>query len=117
MFILDQPKLWYPSGYGKQPLYDIATELVKNGTIIDQQSRKTGFRKIELVRNDDTAGQSFYFKVNNIDVFCGGSCWIPADTFLPSITPDKYRRWLQTMIEGNQIMTRLVPLASQTMLD
>ncbi|PCG94544.1 Glycoside hydrolase, family 2, immunoglobulin-like beta-sandwich [Penicillium occitanis (nom. inval.)] len=106
-FELHQPKLWYPSGYGKQPLYDIATELVKNGTVIDQQSRKTGFRKIELVRNDDKAGQSFYFKVNNIDVFCGGSCWIPADNFLPSITPDKYRRWLQTMIEGNQIMTRV----------
>ncbi|KAH8696013.1 glycoside hydrolase superfamily [Talaromyces proteolyticus] len=106
-FKLDQPGLWYPHGYGEQNLYDVSLELVKEGTIIHREQRRVGFRKVELVRDDDQYGQSFYFKINNVDIFCGGSCWIPADNFLPRLTPEKYRKWLQTMIEGNQIMTRV----------
>lgn len=107
--LLEDPKVWYPAGYGDQPLYDVSVDIVKNGDILDSWTRRTGFRRSELVQDHDTHGQSFFFRVNNIDVFCGGSCWIPADNFLPRIDPDKYRKWLQLMVEGNQIMTRQAP--------
>ncbi|KAL2831701.1 glycoside hydrolase superfamily [Aspergillus cavernicola] len=106
-FQLDDAKLWYPSGYGEQPLYDVVVHAVKGGKTLDTWEKKTGFRRSELVQKKDRHGESFYIRVNNIDIFCGGSCWIPADNFLPRITPDKYRSWLELMIEGNQIMTRV----------
>ncbi|CAI6092577.1 unnamed protein product [Clonostachys chloroleuca] len=106
-FAINDPKLWFPVGYGGQPLYDVDVYILKDGQTLDSWSRKTGFRRSELVQVDDSHGQSFYFRINGIDIFCGGSCWIPADSLLPRITADKYRKWLQLMVEGNQIMTRV----------
>jgi len=103
---LEDPKLWYPAGYGDQTQYDITVSVLRNGQELDKVTKKSGFRRSELVQNPDCHGKSFFFKVNNIDIFCGGSCWIPADNFLPRITPAKYREWLELMIEGHQIMTR-----------
>ncbi|OAQ81177.1 beta-mannosidase [Purpureocillium lilacinum] len=106
-FKVEDLKAWYPVGYGEQSLYDVTVEIVKNGSVVDRKTKRTGFRHSELVQKDDAHGQSFYFRVNHVDVFAGGSCWIPADNFLPRLTREKYREWLELMIEGNQIMTRV----------
>lgn len=105
-FHVNEPHLWYPHGYGEAYLYDVHASLRNNGTELSNASRKTGFRKLELVQQKDEIGKSFYFRVNNIDVFCGGSDWIPADSFTPRISADRYRRWLQMMVDGYQLMIR-----------
>lgn len=104
--MVDDPKLWFPAGYGPQSLYNVTATIALDGQQLDKRSKDTGFRRNELIQKHDSHGQSFFFRVNNIDIFCGGSCWIPADSFLPRITPAKYRDWLQLMVEGNQTMTR-----------
>ncbi|KAL2862477.1 beta-mannosidase [Aspergillus lucknowensis] len=106
-FQLDNPYLWYPYGYGEQPLYEVVVLAVKDGNTLDTWTKKTGFRGSELIQKKDNHGESFYFRVNDVDIFCGGSCWIPADNFLPRLTPEKYRSWLELMIEGGQNMTRV----------
>ena len=45
IFNVEKPDLWYPRGYGKQPLYTI---VVKGN---DTLTRKIGFRRSKLVRN------------------------------------------------------------------
>jgi beta-mannosidase len=106
-FNIDNPMLWYPYGYGEQSLYQFKVEATLQGTPCDTWVKKTGFRKSELIQEADQNGESFYFSINNVDVFCGGSCWIPADSLLPRIDAAKYRSWLELMREGNQIMTRV----------
>ncbi|RGP80679.1 beta-mannosidase [Fusarium longipes] len=106
-FELFKPNLWYPAGYGKQSLYSLTVHALYQGTVLNTWEKKTGFRKSQLVREKDDQGESFYFRINNVDIFCGGSCWIPAHSLLPSLTADNYRSWLQIMIEGNQVMTRV----------
>ncbi|KAF2757008.1 glycoside hydrolase [Pseudovirgaria hyperparasitica] len=101
-------KLWYPHGYGAQPLYDVTAVLEsKGGVKLDQDVKRTAFRKAELVQEKDKIGKSFYFRVNGIDIFCGGSDWIPADNFVTRITKEKYRKWLQMMVDGYQVMIRV----------
>jgi beta-mannosidase len=104
----DHVKLWFPAGYGAQNLYSLKVDILQDDELLNTQRQTTGFRAVELVRESDSMGESFYFRINSIDIFCGGSCWIPADNLLPRLTPAKYREWLQLMIEGNQIMTRYV---------
>ncbi|RAR07786.1 glycoside hydrolase family 2 protein [Stemphylium lycopersici] len=106
-FRVNNPKLWYPHGYGAQPLYTITATALADGAGIHQSSRKTGFRKGELIQEPDAIGKSFYFRVNGVDVFCGGSDWIPADSFTPRVTEDKYRKWLEMMVDGYQVMIRI----------
>ncbi|KAG9800870.1 putative beta-mannosidase, partial [Aureobasidium melanogenum] len=106
-FHISQPKLWYPYGYGKQPLYTCEAVLVLNGHDVQSCSRRIGFRRGELVQEPDEVGKTFFFRINGIDVFCGGSCWIPADSFTPRITKERYQSWLQTMVDGYQVMIRI----------
>jgi beta-mannosidase len=105
-FTIAKPSLWYPHGYGKQTQYTVRASLLGSGEQLDTCTKSVGFRKAELIQVPDKIGRSFYFRINGIDTFCGGSAWIPADSFLPSISPDRYRRWLESMVHGNQIMVR-----------
>jgi beta-mannosidase len=81
-FHVSNPKLWYPHGYGEQPLYTVNATLAHGEHDLHSISRKTGFRKTELVQIPDKIGKTFYFRVNGVGVFCGGSDWIPADSFV-----------------------------------
>jgi beta-mannosidase len=107
-FHVNNPKLWYPHGYGEQPLYQVTAKVMLDAVEVHEVTRRTGFRRSELVQEPDAIGKSFYFRVNGIDVFCGGSDWIPADSFTPRVTEEKYRRWLEMMVDGYQIMIRCV---------
>lgn len=106
-FILQDPELWYPRGYGDQPRYDFVTTVVKNGHTLDTLSKKTAFRKAELVKRQDIIGETFFFRLNDIDIFCGGSCWIPADSFLSAVTEQRYREWLELIANAKQVMVRV----------
>ncbi|PVH69893.1 glycoside hydrolase family 2 protein [Cadophora sp. DSE1049] len=104
---IDNPELWYPHGYGAQTMYEVTAELKADDVVLDTVVKKTSLRRGELIQDVDKIGKTFYFRVNNIDIFCAGSCWIPADNFIPRISEDRYRKWLQMMVDGRQVMTRV----------
>ena len=105
-FRVNDPKLWFPHGYGDQPLYRVTATVLAGNVKLHVATRCTGFRRSELVQQPDETGKTVYFRVNGVDIFCGGSDWIPADSFTPRVTADKYRKWLETMIDGYQVMIR-----------
>jgi beta-mannosidase len=106
-FHVNNPKLWYPHGYGEQPLYKITATARTGGVDLHKVTRKTGFRRGELIQQPDKIGKTFFFRINGIDVFCGGSDWIPADSFTPRVTEERYRKWIEMMVDGYQIMIRI----------
>ncbi|KAG9090593.1 hypothetical protein FRC06_000958 [Ceratobasidium sp. 370] len=102
--------LWWPVGYGKQPLYTVEVALFdKDGKVLDRTSKRIGFRRVDLIQEplDDAPGTTFLFEINGVRIFIGGSNWIPADNFLTTITPGRYRSWLQVLKGGNQNMVRV----------
>ncbi|KAF1995734.1 glycoside hydrolase family 2 protein [Amniculicola lignicola CBS 123094] len=106
-FHVNEPRLWYPHGYGEQPLYKVTATVSADDINLHQASRRTGFRKGELVQEPDEIGKTFFFRINGVDVFCGGSDWIPADSFTPRVTAEKYRKWIEMMVDGYQVMIRI----------
>lgn len=70
---------------------------------------RTFFRDAQLVQDKlvDQPGTTFLFQVNGVRVFCGGSNWIPADNFLTEITAERYRKWVELLVSGNQNMLRV----------
>ncbi|CCM04064.1 uncharacterized protein FIBRA_06223 [Fibroporia radiculosa] len=103
-------ELWYPVGYGKQPQYTVEIEVAdEHGAIIDHKTQKIAFRRAQIIQEPlvDQEGRTFLFEINNIRIFCGGSNWIPADSFLTTMTRDRYRAWLQLLVDGNQNMVRV----------
>ena len=108
-FHIRNPSLWYPIRYGKQPLYTIKATLLKGGSEIDSWSKRIGLRRSELVQRPlkEQPGTSFFFRVNNIPLYCGGSDWIPADNFVPRISSQRYYDWVKLVADGNQFMIRV----------
>ncbi|KAI0881483.1 glycoside hydrolase family 2 protein [Annulohypoxylon maeteangense] len=108
-FTISDPELWYPVRYGEQPLYTISATLEDHGKILDTISKKAGLRKAELVQRPlkGEPGTSFFFEVNGIPIFCGGSDWIPADNFIPRISKERYYDWVKLVADGNQFMIRV----------
>lgn len=100
------PSMWMPAGYGSQNLYEVHMKLFSRHVELHSESLRVGMRRVELIQNPDKYGQSFYFRVNGLDIFCGGSCWIPADITLTNLSPGRYRAWIELMLAANQIMVR-----------
>ena len=110
-FTIHEPELWYPHGYGEQPLYHLTATLNSgDGEVIDVVTKRIGVRRARVVQRPlkDQPGLTFFFEINGIPIFCGGSNWIPADNFIPRISETRYKDWLQLFIDGNQVMARLV---------
>ncbi|MGL4373554.1 MAG: beta-mannosidase, partial [Turicibacter sp.] len=84
-YLIEEPKLWWPNGFGEAYLYEIN---LKVGSQLDSQ--KIGLRTIELVRENDNFGQSFLFRVNGQDIFMKGANHIPNDSFTTDITKERY---------------------------
>lgn len=104
---IKNPKLWWPNGYGHQNLYAFIAELKQNRKVIDSQTDHIGVRSVELVRNADSVGSSFYFKINGVPVFAKGANYIPQDNFLSRVTDEKYSTLIQTAADANMNMLRV----------
>ncbi|TPX68962.1 hypothetical protein CcCBS67573_g07007 [Chytriomyces confervae] len=126
---IQKPKLWFPRGTGPQDRYTVTATLLHSASPVplDKSSQKFGIRRVRLVEtplpphpqtellktqspastSSSTNKTSFYFEINNIPVCIGGSNWIPADSFLSRLTPEKYIQWLKLVADGNQNMVRV----------
>jgi beta-mannosidase len=103
---IHQPKLWYPAGYGEQPLYDFNLGVSIAGQVADKRATKTGLRSIVLDRHLDKWGRSFQLVVNGIPVFAKGADVIPFDSFANRVTTANYRRILESARDANMNMIR-----------
>ena len=101
------PRLWWPNGYGAQPLYEVTLELLHDGKVIDTWVRKIGLRTIELDRHPDKFGESFQFVVNGLPIFIKGANWIPAHSFVSEVDTQLYDDLLTSATDVHMNMIRV----------
>jgi beta-mannosidase len=101
-----KPKLWYPAGYGDQPLYEFTAQVGVGAQTAEEKKVKAGLRSIVLDRHLDQWGRSFQLIVNGIPVFAKGADVIPFDSFPNRVTTADYRRILQSARDANMNMIR-----------
>lgn len=121
------PKLWYPVGYGDQPLYTLTVT-----TPSSCRKEKVGIRKITVLQledeersrereicrwlqskecfaqrdhNESTAG--FCVIVNGVRIMCKGGNWVPCEPFPSAETPEKITRLLELGVAAGVNMVRV----------
>jgi beta-mannosidase len=104
---IPNPELWWPNGYGEQKLYEINISISDKNGLLDSQTKKIGLRKIELITEQDSVGDSFYFKVNNRPIFMKGANYIPQDYLQNRVTKSHYRNLLKDVVKANMNMLRV----------
>ena len=105
-FEIVNPKLWWTNGLGEQPLYTIRAKLTI-GSQSTGLSRRIGIRTLELVRDKDEKGTSFYFKLNGVPVFMKGANYIPNDIFPSRVSHKMYENVVNTAKISNMNMLRV----------
>lgn len=73
-----EPELWWPRGYGEQPLYPLVVRLGE-----EIWEGEVGFRTVELET------EAFRLVINGRPVFVKGFNWIPDDCFPNRVTPER----------------------------
>ncbi len=111
---IHSPEMWYPNGYGKQPLYTLRL------TGANKKEIKFGIRKLVILQKEDAPGSEdeamskairerdfakhadfnergacFTVLVNDIKIMCKGGNWVPCEPFPSEETPQKITRLLE----------------------
>jgi len=107
MYPVPNPQLWWCNGMGEPFLYHFVLNLKRDGKIVDSKSLRVGIRDIELIREKDAVGESFYFKLNGKPVFMKGANLVPPDVFLPRTTKETYEQLVKFAARGNMNMLRV----------
>ncbi|MBE7030106.1 MAG: glycoside hydrolase family 2 protein [Ruminococcaceae bacterium] len=105
--VIDNPRLWYPNGMGDQPLYDLDFAIIHEGKVIDTMRKTIGLRTIELRFRKDEYGKEFCFVVNGEKIFAKGANYIPADSLVRGITPEKTKSLIDDAAAANFNMLRV----------
>ncbi|MEJ5198974.1 MAG: glycoside hydrolase family 2 protein [Anaerolineae bacterium] len=101
------PQLWWPNGYGEQPLYKVTVELVAADRTVDEAAYQIGLRTIELRQQPDAWGKSWQFVVNGVPIFAKGANWIPADSFPTRLSDAHLEHLIRSAAEAHQNMLRV----------
>ena len=100
--IVDNPKLWWPNGYGSQPLYMAHVLLLaEGGEVLDEWERRIGLRKMEVNTEPDEWGRRFAHQVNGLCIFAMGADYIPEDNLFGRINKERTRRLLEDAVAAN----------------
>ena len=124
---LRAPQLWYPNGYGAQPLYTLT---IKTPTA--QKTVTFGIRKLTILQLEDEDGSAeqqrcramqqldyikkidfnestacFIVLVNDIKIMCKGANWVPCEPFPSAETPEKIERLVRLGANAGVNMLRV----------
>lgn len=99
--LIENPKLWWPNGYGEQPLYTVRAELLGDGEVLDVWEKRIGLRTMTMRRVKDQWGESFETNVNGVSIFAMGADYIPEDNILRRVTPERTRLLLEDSKRAN----------------
>jgi len=107
-FTLPDPKLWWPSGYGKQPLYTVRVTASNQFGARDEKTVTAGIRTVELDQSPLNGDErNFRFIVNGKPIYCKGMDMIHADVLYARASDALYDRLLAAAKNADFNMIRL----------
>ncbi len=106
--VIENPKLWWPNGYGEQYLYTVECRLLTaDGSLLDTKTYRIGLRTMTISREKDRWGEEFAPIVNGVKLFAMGADYIPEDHLLGRVNEQTTRALLEKCVFANFNMIRV----------
>ncbi len=105
---IEDPMLWYPRGYGSQPLYQVkVTACSAGGDVLDVWERRVGLRTCTVNMEPDEWGRRFAHEINGILIFAMGADYIPEDNLLSRTSKERTEKLLKDAVAANHNCIRV----------
>ena len=98
---IDDPELWWPNGFGDQPLYQVETTLNCDDRVLDESTLKIGLRTLTIRQEEDQWGKEFAFQINGEAIFAMGANYIPEDNLLSRRSREKTEQLISSCVASN----------------
>lgn len=100
--------LWWPSGYGAQPLYRVEIEAVCEQKTTGYPTFQFGIRTVTLDTSPiQGSDRNFTFVVNQKPIYCKGGNWVPNDFIYARVPDNKYKVLIEEAVAANFNMLRV----------
>ena len=106
VFTIDNPKLWWPNGFGEQNLYHIDF-IISNDKEEQIINKRIGIRKIRIDDSLDKYGRNMAVYVNDEKIFIKGSNYIIQDIILKRVNYESVKRLLTLVKDFNHNTLRV----------
>jgi len=89
---LPRPRLWWPNGYGDQPIYQLKVNL-SSEELLETRQMPVGFRQVRAVPNEGASPDARFYtlEVNGTRIFLKGWNWAPINQLYGRLNEDRYR--------------------------
>jgi len=107
---IENPHLWWTHDLGEPARYHLQVTLAAGDAVLDEDHRQVGIRTIVLDQGpdrDEPGTKFFRFVLNGVPIFAKGANWIPADSFVGAIPPERYESLLTQARHANMNMLRI----------
>ena len=100
---VEKPRLWWVRGYGEQNLYDLTLELVSGENLLDTKHLRIGLRTLTVSTEPDAdkRGSEFCFVINGVKIFAMGANYVPMDSLLSRVTPQRLDKLTDWAVDAN----------------
>ncbi len=127
-FAAPDARLWWPSGYGPQHLYELTVKAVRAGREVDRIGTRFGMRRIRMLENPPspeetgyvdyaadkplqhplfTGSRRYQIEINGRRVFAKGANWIPCDLLFGRPRRRDYEHLLRLFARANCNLLRM----------
>ena len=108
-FTIENPQLWWPNGYGEQPIYRVTVE-VTDGRGSDRYECNLGLRDIAYEQCDGAREDSlpYLIKINGKRIYIKGTNMVPLDMLYGCVEARDYEHLIRDIAkEGNINLLRV----------
>lgn len=106
--VIPEARLWWPNGYGDQPLYTVRINVSSCGQSNPFPDQLLGIRTLIVDQSPFPDGtRRFCIVVNGVRIFCKGGNWVPADSIYLRISDEKYKALIEEAKEQHFNMLRV----------
>ncbi|WP_044297580.1 glycoside hydrolase family 2 protein [Robinsoniella peoriensis] len=108
-FVVENPLLWYPNGYGSQELYKLKLTLKKNNRVLDNYEAEIGIRSVQYRNNEGSPENAlpYTFCINEVPVYIKGVNMTPLDHIYGNVSDSHYEHLIKMMKNMNVNMVRV----------
>lgn len=96
--VVSDPELWWPRGYGAQPIYKLTVTLYHGAEVADVYEKKIGLRTVELANGENSVPAVY---VNGVKIFSRGGAYVKQKAVSPSVKNAEIESILRLAVGAN----------------